>query len=716
MRDLTGLLNPRSIAVVGASPDPTKVRGMALKRLIEIGFRGRIYPVSPRHETVMGLASCRSVADLPEAVDLAVLVVGGTQLCGAARECGERGIRSLVVLAGLPSGDAGAAIQAELAAIVRSYSMLLVGPNALGFWNPAVRVAATFAPLIETAETIDDSIERTVSIVSQSGGVANSLYDKCHRSDIGVRLVVTTGNEADLDCLEVTDYLVTEGGSRIIILYIEGFRSPEAFAHVASKAADRGVALVAIKVGRSDAAQRATLSHTAHLAGSDTAYQAMFDRFGVLRVDDLDEALVAAKILSSRRSLPAGRAIIISTGGGFGALLSDACNSRGIEVPDLEPALRDRLDAAIPDYGFAGNPVDLPGGYLLEDKGVSLARVLDDVGDGDTFDSILLCFGLDGKGRIESMRPAIEPSLRRLDKPVLFHSPTLITPDNRRALADLGVHDYSVAECARALALLRSHHEFKERWARERGEEPAGPKPPRFVPPRTWRIEDIVDALTSDGVGMPPQILIASSDEAAAAAEELGYPVALKIQSPDILHKTDVGGVRLDLRDQGAVRSSFDAMRASVEAKAPSAAIEGVLVQKMARKGVEMAVGVIRDPDFGPLIMLSAGGILIEVMKDAAFAPLPLGRDEAHQLIGRLKSSVLLGSLRGAPPADVDALVRFLVAVAGLIETSGSAIRELEFNPVIVHPEGEGLSIVDVLVVAGGEDSEGEAAREAAPC
>ena len=712
MRDLTAFLNPRSIAVVGASPDPAKVRGMALQRLIEMGYRGRLYPVNPSHDTIMGLPAFRSVGLLPEAPDLAMLVVGSAQLCGAARECGERGIGSLVVLAGLPSGPSGATIQDELGRVTRHYSMTLLGPNALGFWNPSARVAATFAPLIESSATIDDSLPRTVSIVSQSGGVANSLYDKCHRSSIGVRYVVSTGNEADLDCLEVTDFLVSEGGSKIVILYIEGFQDPSAFAAVAGRAADRGVALVAIKVGRSAAGQRAAVSHTAHLTGSDAAYDAMFELYGVLRVDDLDEALVAAKILSAGRSLPGRRAIIVSTGGGFGALLSDACHGRGIDVPDLDAVMRERLGRVIPDYGFAGNPVDLPGGHLLEDKGVSLARILDDVGDSDSFDAIVLCFGLDGKGRIESMRPAIEPSLRRLAKPVLFHSPTLIAPDNQRALADLGVHDYSVADCARALMLLHRHHDFRQRWQQARNERSLEAIVPRAAP-RTWQAADILAALTSETVATPSQVLVTTCDEAVAAAGRLGFPVALKIESPDIHHKTDVGGVRLALRSASEIEDAFGEILATVSTRAPNAAVAGVTVQKMASKGVELAVGVIRDPDFGPLVMLSSGGILIEVMQDTAFAPLPLGLDDARRLIGRLRSSVLLGPLRGSPAADSEALAQFLVAVGALFSTAAGEVEELEFNPVIVHPAGQGLSLVDVLVVAADCDQRSAAAVEA---
>lgn len=700
MQDLSAFFHPRSIAVIGASPDPHKVRGMALHRLREIGFRGEVWPVNPGREQIMGWPAFATPFDLPEPADLALLVVSSSQLCEAARQCGQAGIRAFAVFAGLPQGDKGKAIQAELQAIAKEFDALLLGPNALGFWNPGSGIAATFAPLVERAADLADSPPRKVSIVSQSGGVANSLYDKCHRSVLGVRYVVSTGNEAGLDILDVADFIVREGGTKVLILYVEGFQNPSAFEPVARLAAERAVAMVVIKVGTSEAGERAAISHTAHLTGSDTAYDAVFERLGVLRVEDLDEALVAAKILATERPMPAGRVLIVSTGGGFGALLADACSARGIAVPELGSDLRKALDVIIPDYGFAGNPVDLPGGYLMEDKGASLAMILEKVENDERFDAILICFGLDAKGRIESLLPQIEPVLSRLRKVVLFHSPTLMADDNRRALARFGIYDYSVSDCARALLLLRRHASFLLRYRTEGMAERSHRDKAQLLRISSW--EDVAPRLANDTTRFAAQLTVRDCRGAVRAAEDMGFPVALKIVSADIQHKTEVGGVITQLTSIDDVRDAYAKIVQSVAHKAPHARIDGMQVQAMAPDGVEISVGMIRDPDFGPLIMVSAGGVLVELLDDTIFAPLPLSLPQAHRMIACLKCAPMLDSFRGGAPRDREALARFLVALAELVDQADDELVELEFNPVIVHSQGAGISVVDMLAVRQG--------------
>jgi acetyltransferase len=696
MRDLKRFLNPRSVAVIGASPDTTKVRGMAILRLLQSGFDGDIYPINPSHTEIAGFPAFPSVADLPIVPDLAILVVSSGLLVRALEECGRKGIKSAIVLSGLPAGPAGETIQQNLGQAARTYGIILLGPNALGYWNPGGRVAATFAPLIEDAASAARLTERHISIVSQSGGVGNSMYDKCANADIGVRYVLSLGNEADLHALEAIDWLIEEGGSRIICLYLEGFREPESFAGIASKAASRNVALVVIKAGQSAPGRRAAISHTGHMIGVDAAYDAMFERYGVLRVNDLEDMLAVTKALSGGRRLASAGIAIVSTGGGFAAMLADACVARGLTIPELDDALREKLSATIPEYGFASNPVDLPGGYLLEDKGVSLARILDDIAESSVLDGIILCFGLQAPGRVESMKPAIEPVLRRMTKPVLFHSPTLMARDNRKALAEMGVHDYSVAECALALAALRRHAVFRERWARKK---PSPPARRETACAASWCFEATLARLQRHGILVPQQALVHSADEAVRAAAGFGCPVALKLQSPDLPHKTEAGGVRLDLRDEASIRAGFADLYAEVARKAPKARIDGILAQAMAPKGVELAIGVIRDADFGPLLTLSAGGVLIEILQDSVCAPLPVDEEDALAMIGRLKSAPALGPVLGGPPADVAALATLIQKVSGLFETAGNTLQEIEFNPVIVHPQGEGVSVVDVLVV-----------------
>ena len=698
MRDLTRMLNPKTIAIVGASDDPRKVRGMAVAMLQKAGFAGAIYPINPGYETIQGLPAFRDLTSVPVAVDLAIVVVAAENVVAGLEQCVAKGVGAAVVLAGLPGGPAGAAIQQTIGEIARRSGMTVLGPNALGFWHPAANVAATFAPLVEDAETVARTTERTVSVVSHSGGIGLSMYDKCFRASIGVRYVITTGNGADLEMLEVIDYLLEEGGTRVILAYVEGFRRPQDFAAVASKAADCGVAIIVVKAGASAAGSRAAVSHTAHMTGANTAYDAMFDRYGVIRAVDLEEMMAFTRVIIGGRPMTGNNAMVLSTGGGFGALLADCCEMRGISIPDLDEGMRERLAAVIPEYGHAGNPVDLPGGYVLEDRGVSLARILGDFDTDPNMHAVILCFNLDAPDRIERMREAIEPALRRLTKPALFHSPTLVAEANQRLLAELGVHQFTAPESAMALSGLRRLTEFRQRW------QGGGSVPERAAPvlpdrDRPWTFDQTVATIDAFGIALPPQGVAANVDEACRLADGIGYPVALKIHSADIAHKSDVGGVALGVADADELRDAYAAMLATVASRAPEAAIEGVLVQSMAKPGREFAIGVVRDADFGPLLMLSVGGILIEVLNDAAFAPLPLGSGDAARMISRLKGRALLGALRGGQASDVAALERLLGGISDLVATLGDEFDEIEFNPVIVHPEGEGVTVVDFLIV-----------------
>jgi acyl-CoA synthetase (NDP forming) len=697
MRDLTKLIAPRSVAIVGASDDPRKVRGMAVGSLIQAGFTGAIHPVNPSHATVQGLTAYPDLASIPGDIDLAVVVVAAEHVVAALEQAAARGVGAAIVLAGLPSGGVGEAMHHAIAEVACRTGLTVLGPNALGLWNPLAGVAATFAPLVERPGDPAPVGERTIGIVSHSGGIGLSIYDKCHRAGLGVRYAISTGNEADLDMVEVMDWLIEEGGTRIILAYLEGFAHSERFAPVAAKAADRGVAIVILKAGTSSAGARAAVSHTAHLTGADTAYDAIFERYGVLRAPDIEALSAMARILSGGRAMTGDRAMILSTGGGFGALIADACEARGVRVPDLDDDMKARLGAVIPAYGHSGNPVDLPGGYVLEDNGVSLARIIDDFGASDTLDAVILCFNLDAPGRIARMHDAIAPALSRLTKPALFHSPTQVAPDNARLLAALGVHQFSVAECAAGLAALRRHTDFAARWKAL----PTPTAPSAVAAPhrdRRWTHAQAVATLAAFGIGMPPQDIATDVDDAVAQAARIGYPVALKIHSGAIAHKSDVGGVALNIVNEPGLRAAYGTMLDTVARRAPGVRIDGMLVQRMAAPGREFAIGVVRDPDFGPLLMLSVGGIWIEVLKDAVFAPLPLWPGDARRMIDGLQGRALLGALRGAPPADAEALERLLYAVSDLIEQLGDEIDEIELNPVIVHPQGAGVSVVDLLL------------------
>ncbi|WP_137176765.1 acetate--CoA ligase family protein [Roseomonas sp. AR75] len=705
---LLALLAPRNVAVVGASPDPKRIRGKVLRTLIAGGYAGTIYPVNPSHETVQGLRAWPSIASLPETVDLAMVAVAPGLVLQALEECAAAGARAAVVFSAASAieRDGEAPLHEHIAAIARRTGMRVLGPNTEGFFNVAAAVAANFSIVVEDeagAATRDLRDRRGVSIISHSGGLGFGLYSRARRMHLPIRHVVTTGNEADVEALEVVEYLVREGRTAAIMMFIEGFRRPKDFARAASLAADAGVPLIVMKVGRSDASRRAAISHTGHLTGAETAYDAMFARHGVIRVADPDEMVsIAAGFCMPAR--PRGRRVCVLTGtAGTGAWVADLCAMHGLEVPPLDPALARDIAAVIPESGAAVNPIDVTAG-IVDDGGVTLSRVLDLLGPREDLDSVILIFSLAPVGRIAAFRPVIEAALSRLSKPLLFVSQTLPHPGNLAELADLGVWNFSFSGCAQALRGLDDYRAFRDRWkARSFAEGSAAVSATLALTGHGARSA----ALRAHGIPLAPDELAQDADAAAAAASRLGFPVAVKIESDDIPHKTEAGGVLLNLADAEAVRDAFQRVQANARRLAPGARIAGAVVQKMAPPGQEVIVGAIRDADFGPLLMLGLGGIHVEVLGDTVFEPVPLGPREAEAMIRRLRGVRLLEGVRGAPPADIPALVRLLVDVSLFLQAAGSGWTELELNPVLVHPLGEGLTVVDALIATGGASPHG---------
>jgi acetyltransferase len=697
---LAALLAPRSVAVVGASSDPHRIRGKVLHTLIAGGFDGMIYPVNPSHAEVQGLRAYTSVAALPPGVDLAMIALSPELVPQALEDCAAAGIRAAIVFsaASATERDGQAPLHDRIREIARRTGLRVLGPNTEGLFNVAAGVAANFSIVVENeagAATRELRGRRGVSIISHSGGLGFGLYSRARQMHLPVRHVVTTGNESDVDALEMAEAIVREGQSTAIMMFVEGFRRPEDFARVASLAADARVPLVVMKVGRSAASQRAAISHTGHLTGSDTAYDAVFRRYGVIRVSDPEEMVSIAAAFCQPR-LPRGRRVCVLTGtAGTGAWVADLCAQQGLEVPELAPDLAAAITAVIPESGAAVNPVDVTAG-IVDDGGRTLAKVLDLLGRSDDLDSVILIFSLAPVGRIAAFRPVIEDALSRLGKPLLFVSQTLPDPGNLEVLAELGIQNYSFQGCAYALRALDAYRVFQEGW-RARAPTEVAPLPAI----RLGTHAALRETLRGCGVPLAPDALAADEEAAVAAAARLGYPVAVKIESPDIPHKTEAGGVVLNVADPDALRAAVRQVLANTRRAAPAARIEGVLVQRMAAPGREMVVGVIRDADFGPLVMLGFGGIYVEVLRDVVFEPAPLTLDHARGMIRRLKAVALLHGVRGEPPADAEALARLLVDVSCFAVAAGESVREAEFNPVLVHPAGQGLTVVDALVVGG---------------
>ena len=705
--NLDALFSPRSIAVIGASSDVGRIRGKVLRTLVVGGFRGPIYPVNPSHAVVQDLPAFKSVLDLPEPPDLALIAVASEFIPQVLEECAATGIRAaLVFSAAAASAEDGASpLHHVLAEIAQRTGMRILGPNTEGFYNVAQGIAANFSVVVEQeagAATQALRDRRGISIISHSGGLGYGLYSRARRMHLPVRHVVATGNESDVDALAVADYLITEGKTAAILMFIEGLQRPEAFARVAARAADAGVPIIVMKVGRSAASQRAAVSHTGHLTGADTAYDAMFRRYGVIRVSDPDE-MIAIAAGFCQPVMPAGKRVCILTGtGGTGAWVADLCAMQGADLPELDDSLKAAIIAIIPDSGAAVNPIDVTAS-IVDDRGVTLEKVLRLLAKADYFDSVILIFSLAPVGRISLFRPQIEEALRDLGKPVFFVSQTEPDPGNVESLAELGIQNYSFQGVAHALRALEDFRRFRLAWSERTFDAPVALAP--ASPSGSWNLERERELLRSQGIPLAPDAIVGDAEAACAAAESLGYPVAVKISSSDIPHKTDAGGVILGLTSPAELREACARILGNARRVAPEARIDGLQVQKMARPGVEMVVGAVYDADFGPILMLGFGGIYVEVLRDTVFEPTPLGLVEAHAMIGRLNGLKLLQGPRGRPPSDIDALAGLLVSLSALLVSQRGAIAEVEFNPVIVHEAGNGVTVVDTLFVPSALDA-----------
>jgi len=701
MNGLHALFKPTGIAIVGASEKVTKIRGRLLKLLVDGGYQGNIYPVNPSSPVIQGLPAYPNVAALPDIPDLALIAVPAQQVMQVLEECARKGIKAAAVFsAGSAADPVGSRLQDQVAEFSQRTGLRVLGPNAEGFIDTINRVIATFSPTMQMSSPVKAQGPRQgyVSIVSQSGAMAFALYSRACADYLPIGHLVSTGNEADVECAEVIDYLIEEGSSRAILLFLEGFKNPARFVDVAQKAAAAGIAIIVAKVGKSTAGQRATVSHTAHLAGSDMAYDAIFSRYGVIRVDDPEEMIALGSVVSGG-ILPKGKRVaIITTSGGAGGWAADICEEAGLSVPELHPEFKAHLRSIIPDYGSAENPVDVTAS-VVEDGGVTLMAILKEVAGTEGIDIALVIVSLVSPERLGQIKAPLSALLSDMSRPMLFLSPGTPHDSARRILMQAGSAQLNLPVFARAMNKLADYSDFLER---RRHASSATGQPQRAttaVPYHRDLLSDTDALLDAYSIARPAEALVRTPSQAVAQAQRIGYPVALKVISDRVPHKTEAGALALSLATDAQVAQAFEQIVANARHYADDPSIDTVLVQKMMPPGRELMVGGIMDPDFGPMVMLGFGGIYVEILRDVTLAPAPLALADARAMIDRLKGSSLLRGARGEAASDVDALAKLLVATSHLLNDAHQDIDELDFNPVIVYPEGQGVAVVDSLIV-----------------
>ncbi|HSV80193.1 MAG TPA: acetate--CoA ligase family protein [Ramlibacter sp.] len=692
MNQISRLLQPRSVAVIGASGDPAKTAGRPVSYLVKHGFAGAIYPVNPRVDRIGGLTCYPDVASLPSVPDVGIVLLGAERAHLAVRDLAERGTAAAIVLASgyTETGEDGARRQKQL--LEAAGTMRILGPNTIGLVNLTDNIVLSATGALE----MEHFPVGGIGVVSQSGGILGALLSRAAARGIGLSKLVSTSNEADLELSDFIAALVDDEATKVIALYIEAVRHPEKFQAAALKAARAGKTIVAFKIGRSEAGAKAAVSHTGALAGADRMYDALFRQCGVIRAQTFGDLLDIPAALATGRKLRGNRVAILTSTGGAGTLVSDSLGVSGFETPapDAETAEALRALQTGDHAALDRNPIDVTLAGLQPDllRGAIKALLA-----SPSYDALTIIVGSSGLAMPELMADAIQDCLPLSDKPVIAYvSPH--APEVAALLTQRGVPAFAAAEsCTGALAgMLQA-----SQW-RAPAEEPAGEPPVALdeLPAGSLDEAQAKQLFARFGVPCARELVVQTPAEAERAAGELGGRVVLKILSGEITHKSDVGGVAVNLAPE-QVGARLSAMADEVERKA-GVRPRRFLVQEMVAGGTELILGMHRDP-LGSAILLGMGGVTAELFKDTAMRLLPakggLSREEALSMARELKSWPLLDGFRGRPKADVEALVTAIVAFSRMAAQLGDRLVEAEINPVFVLPRGQGVRAADGVVV-----------------
>jgi len=694
---LEAFFKPKFIAVVGASREQEKVGHRIFRNLVEGGFKGQLYPVNPKADEVLGIKCYSSVSDVPRGIDLAVIAVPAKIVPAVAEECGRKGVKGLIVVsAGFSeTGREGTQLEKELLAVCQKYGMRMQGPNCLGFISTQNCMNATFAAAQPAVGNI--------AFISQSGALGSAILNWALQNDVGFTSFISLGNEADLNAADFLEALADDESTRAVGLYVEGVKNGQRFIEEARNVS-RKKPVIALKAGTTDVGVRAVSSHTGSLAGSDTAFSAAFRKAGVLRVNALEE-LFELVLAFEDQPLPNGRNVLIVTnGGGPGILTADACEKNSLELPLLEFELIEELRGQLPPHASLSNPLDVLGDADESRYGLALKAGL----KSQNVDGIIVILTPQAMTPSEKVAEVVAEVRRSSDKPIVTSFMGL--DDDSAAIQTLlksNIPNYPFPESA-AFALkamydysliLKKPDEklsfpteidagnVRQILSKIRADD-------RLVP----TIDESFRVVGQCGISVPKAAVARSPGEAGQIADSIGYPVALKVVSPEILHKTDLGGVALNVASRAMVEWNYNAILSKVQSLMPQARIFGVLVQEMVPKGKEVIIGAVRDAQFGPLMMFGLGGIYVNFLRDVSYRLCPLTRSEAMEMIEETKAYTLLRGVRGEPPCDIDSVVDTILKISQIM-SQFEEIVEMEINPLFVYEEKKGCVAVDIKMV-----------------
>lgn len=693
------IINARSIAVIGASNRVGSVGLAAFKNLLSAGYKGVLYPVHPREKSIQGVKAYPALEAIPDFVDLAVVIIGADQVPGIVQSAADRGIKGCIVIsAGFKEiGGHGVVLENRLKQIAASTGIRIIGPNCLGIINtdPDIRMNASFARIMPKSGNI--------AFISQSGALCTSVLDYAAGRNIGFSKFISFGNKADINEIDFLRYLKEDPDTQLILMYLEDISSGHAFMEIGKEITyQAGKPILVVKSGRSTEGARAAASHTGSLAGSDATYDAIFYQSGIQRVEGINELFNYAEAFS-KQPLPRGnRVAIVTNAGGPGIMATDAAVRHGLKLATLSEETRAKLKTHLPPTASLGNPVDVIGDATHERYEAAIRTVVED----DGVDGAIVILTPQAMTDILETAEILPRVAADVNKPILGSFMGMVdVSEGVEYLQSHGIPNYVFPEAAaRSMAAMVR---FGERLAtRERRRVITRMPCDADGVARFFRVKlaanekayvseaEAYDIFAAYHLPVPRRRMIRDASEIDDAVAAVGLPAVMKIVSPDIIHKSDAGGVKVNLSTPEAVRSAYDEIIANALRYKADARIDGVLMVEMAGKGVEVILGATRDPAFGPICMFGLGGIFVEVMKDVTFRLAPMWELSAENMIRQIKSFRILEGVRGNPPSDLDALKQCIMKLSQLA-ADHPEIREMDINPLIVYPEGGGCVVAD---------------------
>ncbi len=695
--DLDSLFNARSIAVIGVSSDLNKIGGQPLKYLLKHKYDGKIYPVNPRYEEVAGLKCYPSVKAINEQVDLAIILIAASRCVDIIKDCAEANVRYCVICSSgfAELGDVGKDLERQIKDICKKSGLRLVGPNCQGVLNPHASVIGGFNPSLDA----DILPTGNISVVSQSAGLGYGFLSRGIEAGLGFRYLVTTGNECDLTASDFLDFCISDDLTDIIMLFLEGIRDEAKFVTALQKAKDAKKPIVVLKAGQTDAGKRAALSHTGALAGSSTVYDTLFKKYNLIPVEDIEQGISVINILKKYKTL-GPRTVIITASGGTGAVAADAIATANMEVANLTDQTVDSLKKILPPFASMKNPVDITA-QIFNDEGL-FNNTIEVLNGADEIDTLALVIG-PTVGQVGAKLASQIVAVHEKSKPIVV-SWASWTHDGHTILrkADIPFF-YSPVYLAKCMEKVV--HYCSERD--NPGEVPVCKEQDGNRERNIAFISNMQGSKLTEydtklllkdwGIGITREFIAKDPAEAKSVAASIGYPVAMKIVSPDIWHKTEAGLVVLNLMNEEDVFEAAGRILAAAVKAFPEADIKGVLIQEMVKDGVEVILGIDNQQQFGPMLMFGAGGIHVELYKDVSFGMLPICREDVINMINGTKVAQLLRGFRGSDECDIDALVDSIMKLSSQVMSIKDRISTLDINPLKVLKKGQGIRVVDAM-------------------